>query len=475
MSPGNVLLIDDDAAFRFAMQKALRRGGFDVMEATDGESALRILASQDAPDVALLDLRMKGIDGLEVLRRRGAVRTRMIVLTGHGTVQAAVEAMRLGAFSFLEKPVDAELLRPLIKQAVAESRRAEVPADESHLPLVGVSEATAEVRKFIATVGPTDETVTIFGETGTGKEVVAQHIHLASLRRDAPFVAMNAACVPRELFESELFGHKRGAFTGASADRLGLFREAHGGTLFIDELAELPIESQAKLLRALETRLVRPVGDSKEHAVDVRIVAATNCDLWAEVQAGNFREDLYFRLQVFPVLLMPLRERTSDILPLAAHLLERLGYRQLTLSEDAQQALVEYHWPGNVRELLNVLRRAALFAEHDELRGDLMRRMIAASVFGHAAPRAMHVPISLSSAQATVPTEPAESTAARPSTPDGAEPGERTSLADVERAHIERVLRQMEGNVTRTATALGIDRRTLQRKLKTYGLGDETD
>jgi DNA-binding NtrC family response regulator len=475
MSPGHVLLIDDDAAFRFAMQKALRRGGFTVSEASDGEAALRRLADADVPDVALLDLRMKGLDGLEVLRRRGAVRTRVIVLTGHGTVQAAVEAMRLGAFSFLEKPVDADLLRPLIKQAVADSRRTEVASDDAHVPLVGLSQATAEVRRFIATVGPTDETVTIFGETGTGKEVVAQHIHLASLRRQAPFVALNAACVPRELFESELFGHKRGAFTGATADRLGLFREAHGGTLFIDELAELPIESQAKLLRALETRLVRPVGDGKEHAVDVRIVAATNCDLWAEVQAGNFREDLYFRLQVFPVLLLPLRERTEDILPLASHLLERLGYRQLTLSADAQQALQEYHWPGNVRELLNVLRRAALFADHDELRGDLMRRMIAASVFGHAAPKAMHVPISLSGAQATAPvSQPlAADTPRAPS--DDPDTGERTSLADVERAHIERVLRQMEGNVTRTATALGIDRRTLQRKLKTYGLDDDAD
>lgn len=475
MSTGNVLLIDDDAAFRFAMQKALRRAGFEVTEASDGESALTILAGSEVPDVALLDLRMRGIDGLEVLRRRGAVRTRMIVLTGHGTVQAAVEAMRLGAFSFLEKPVDAELLRPLIKQAVTESRRTEGPEGGRHVPLVGLSPATAEVRKFIATVGPTDETVTIFGETGTGKEVVAQHLHLASPRRSAPFVALNAACVPRELFESELFGHKRGAFTGATADRLGLFREAHGGTLFIDELAELPIESQAKLLRALETRLVRPVGDGKEHAVDVRIVAATNCDLWAEVQAGNFREDLYFRLQVFPVLLMPLRERPIDILPLAAHLLERLGYREVTLGPDAQQALVDYHWPGNVRELLNVLRRAALFAEENEIRGELMRRMISASVFGHAPPKAMHVPISLSSAQAAVAEVPAEPpTSPRPSSGEG-EGDQRTSLADVERAHIERVLRQMDGNVTRTATALGIDRRTLQRKLKTYGLDAATE
>jgi len=437
----SILIIDDDAAFRFAMAKALRRGGYAVSEASSGEEAVEILSNGSPPDVALLDLKMKGIGGLEVLRRCGAIPTSVIVMTGHGTVKAAVEAMRLGAFSFLEKPVDADMLRPLLRQALVERGRKEAGAPPEITPLIGVSRAMAEVREFVHTVAPTTDTVLIFGETGTGKEVVARQIHAQSDRAERPFVAMNAACVPRELFESELFGHKRGAFTGAQADRAGLFREADGGTLFIDELAELPLESQAKLLRAIETKTIRPVGESGETTVNVRIVAATNRDLWAETQAGRFREDLYFRLQVFPVLIRPLRERPEDVEPIAMHLLTRLGKNEITLDADGVAALEEYDWPGNVRELLNVLRRASLFAISDTIRGDLIRRMIAASVFGNA----------------------------RESTPPSRRTS-RTSLADVERDHIERVLGEMGGNITRAAAALGIDRRTLQRKLRAYGI-----
>lgn len=439
---GSVLIIDDDAAFRFAMAKALRRGGYAVSEAGSGEEAVGVLSNSAPPDVALLDLKMKGIDGLEVLRRCGSIPTSVIVLTGHGTVKAAVEAMRLGAFSFLEKPVDADVLKPLLRQALVESGRADVGGTSSTPPLVGVSPVMSEVREFIRTVAPTDETVLVFGETGTGKEVVARQIHAQSSRNEAPFVAMNAACVPRELFESELFGHKRGAFTGAHDDRRGLFREADGGTLFIDELAELPLESQAKLLRAIETKMIRRVGESGETEVDVRIVAATNRDLWEETQSGRFREDLYFRLQVFPVLVRPLRERPEDIEPLAAHLLARLGKSDLTLEPETLAALREYDWPGNVRELLNVLRRASLFTISSAVDADLTRRMIAASVFGNARESA-------------------------PPSPSGAA---RISLAEVERDHIERVLGEMEGNITRAAAALGIDRRTLQRKLRSYDL-----
>ncbi len=452
-SPGSVLIVDDDAAFRFAVGKALRRQRYEVEEAASGEEALPRLTSGSPPDAALLDLRMKGMDGLDLLRRRGACRTSIVVLTGHGTVQAAVEAMKLGAFSFLEKPVDAEVLGPILDQAIAESRKGGRRDRDMAPPLIGVGHAMQEVRRFIAMVGPTDETVTIYGETGTGKEVVARHIHLASARREGPFVAMNAACVPRELFESELFGHKRGAFTGATSDRLGLFREANSGTLFIDELAELPIDSQAKLLRALETRSIRPVGESREISIDVRIVAATNRDLWRETQEGRFREDLYFRLQVFPIVVPPLRDRLEDLAPLCQHLLTRLGPRVPRLSPEAAQALAAYDWPGNVRELLNVLRRASLFAEGQVVNDELVRRMIAASVFGH------------------VGIERGASPA--PNAPPATKPVSGASLAEVERAHIEKVLTAMGGNVTRTAVALGIDRRTLQRKLKTYGMSGE--
>ncbi len=438
---GSVLIIDDDAAFRFAMAKALRRGGYSVFEASSGEEAVEVLCNSSPPDVALLDLKMKGIGGLEVLRRCGSIQTNVIVLTGHGTVKAAVEAMQLGAFSFLEKPVDADMLQPLLRQALLERGAASAGDAGEPAPLIGVSAMMEEVRQFVRTVAPTNETVLVFGETGTGKEVVARQIHAQSGRSEGPFVAMNAACVPRELFESELFGHKRGAFTGAHSDRSGLFREADSGTLFIDELAELPLESQAKLLRAIETKMIRPVGESGEVEVDVRIVAATNRDLWAETRAGRFREDLYFRLQVFPVLVRPLRERPEDVEPLAGHLLQRLGKGEIALEPEALGALRDYDWPGNVRELLNVLRRAALFSISNKLGADLVRRMIAASVFG--------------SARESTPTTGSAS---------------QTNLAEMEREHIERVLQEMDGNITRAASALGIDRRTLQRKLRSYGI-----
>jgi DNA-binding NtrC family response regulator len=453
-----VLVIDDDAAFRFAMAKALGRSGFAVSDAASGEAALRVLCGPEPPDAALLDLRMGGIGGLEVLRRCSHTPTRIVVLTGHGSVEAAVEAMKLGAFSFLEKPVDAEVLRPLLSQAAAESRKASGDRQQIDVPpLVGESRAMAEVRSFVTRAGSSGDTVALYGETGTGKEVVARHLHLASPRARGPFVALNAACVQRELFESELFGHRKGAFTGATASHPGMFGEAQGGSLFIDEIAELPHDTQSKLLRALESGTIRPVGAVREVPTDVRIIAATNRDLWAEVKRGAFREDLYFRLQVLPLVLPPLRDRPDDIAALAQHLLERIG-SNVRIAEQALALMLQYEWPGNVRELLNVLRRAALFAEGPELDAGLMRRMLAASVFGHGVGAA---------------TPQSNPSASSPSVAPSVPPGGRTSLAMVEREHIERVLEQMEGNVTRAATALGIDRRTLQRKLKSFGLASE--
>jgi DNA-binding NtrC family response regulator len=439
--PVSVLVIDDDAAFRFAIVKALARRGFVMSEAASGEDALRVLRAPNPPDTALLDLRMGGVDGLEVLRRCQQTATRMVVLTGHGSVEAAVDAMKLGAFSFLEKPVDADVLAPLLVQAGAESRRSYgTRADIEVPPIVGQSRAIEEVRTFVRRAGPSKETVALYGETGTGKEVVARHLHAASLQATGPFVALNAACVQRELFESELFGHRKGAFTGATHHHAGMFGDADGGSLFIDEVAELPLDTQGKLLRALESGAIRPVGATREVVVNVRIIAATNRDLWAEVKRGGFREDLFFRLQVLPLLLPPLRARREDILPLARHMLDRIG-SSVALAEPAAALMTNYDWPGNVRELLNVMRRAVLFADGPEIDATLMRRMIAASVFSHGP-----LPDTVTDAQAL------------------------GSLAAVEREHVERVLQQADGNVTRAATALGIDRRTLQRKLKGYGL-----
>jgi two-component system nitrogen regulation response regulator GlnG len=382
----SVLIVDDDAAFRFAMAKALARRGFRVTEAESGEAALTELQLR-APQVGLLDLRMRGMDGLSVLRHARAVRTRFIVLTGHGSVAAAVDAMKLGAFSFLEKPVDAEVLAPLIAQAAADGDEAARKEDGLAPPIIGASTAMDEVRRFVARAAPSDETVALYGETGTGKEVVARHLHAGSRRSSGPLVAVNAACVQRELFESELFGHRKGAFTGAANNRDGLFVEAEGGTLFIDEVAELPLDCQAKLLRTLETRRFRPLGGSREEDSNVRIIAATNRDLWGEVKSGSFREDLFFRLQVLPIVLPALRDRREDIPLLARHLLDRIGAGQSAIDADAIVGMMAYNWPGNVRELLNVLRRSVLFADTPLIDGGLMRRMLAASVFGHAEQR----------------------------------------------------------------------------------------
>jgi len=460
-----VLVIDDDGAFRFAMAKALSRAGFTVTEAESGEAALPMLCGAEPPEAALLDLRMRGIGGLEVLKRAAHAPTRTVVLTGHGSVEAAVEAMKLGAFSFLEKPVDADVLGPLLAQAAEESRRLREKRSALDVPpLIGHSRAIDVVHEFIAKVGPTGETVALYGETGTGKEVVARHLHLASARANGPFVALNAACVQRELFESELFGHRKGAFTGATDHHKGLFGEAQGGTLFIDEVAELPMDTQAKLLRALESGMMRPVGAPREQPSDVRILAATNRDLWAETRKGNFREDLYFRLQVLPLLLPPLRDRREDVMPLARHLLGRIGSASVRIASDAESLLFSYDWPGNVRELLNVLRRAVLFAEGLELEAPLVRRMLAASVFGHGVSGTVEP-------QAALPN--VERSAERVSSTDDASGASTTNLAEVEKAHIKSVLARVDGNITRAAIALGIDRRTLQRKLKAYGLPAE--
>ncbi|MDH5671109.1 MAG: sigma-54 dependent transcriptional regulator [Myxococcales bacterium] len=448
-----VLVVDDDASFRFALSKALSRHGFEVAQAESGEAALRALERGSEPDAIVLDLRMGGLDGFEVLRRIANRQSRTVVLTGHGSVGAAVEAMKLGAFSFLEKPVDAELLAPLLRQAAAESRAARRGPQTQAPPLVGEGPALRELREFVARAASSDETVALYGETGTGKEVVARQLHAHSPRAQGPFVALNAACVQRELFESELFGHRRGAFTGATSNHEGLFVAAQGGSLFIDEIAELPQDTQAKLLRALENGTIRPLGTTREVEVDVRIIAATNRDLWAEVGVGNFREDLYFRLQVLPLLLPPLRDRLEDLRPLCQHLLERIGQADKRITEAAFGLMLAHDWPGNVRELLNVLRRATLFAEGSEIDEALMRRMLLASLSGHREVQTR--------APAAALQQDAQAEAAT------------RRLADVERAHIEQVLRQMDGNITRAASALGIDRRTLQRKLKAFGLAGQ--
>ncbi len=442
MSHPRILVADDDNAFRLAMSKALGRMGFPVQEAASGAAAVEALRAGGS-DVALLDLQLGDLDGLEVLRQSRGTRTRVIVVTGHGTIAAAVEALRLGAVNFVQKPVDAPALVPLLEDAVAQQID-----DGDDLGLSGTSAALERVRELIRRAGPTDETVLITGESGTGKELVARALHASSTRAKRAFVAFNCAQAHRELFDAELFGYVKGAFTGASNDRLGLFREADGGTLFLDEVGELPEGAQAKLLRALETRTVRPVGGAREEPVNVRVVAATNRDLAEEVRQGRFREDLFYRLHVLSIGVPPLRQRKEDLAPTARSLLVRCcgGSRQVSLDDTAIAELERYDWPGNVRELVNVLKRAAIFCTGAALTADDIREAVGASIFNHPEARAVARPAAAS-----------------------VDAGNEVTLSDLEKQHILGTFERLGGNVTRVAQALGIDRRTLQRKLKGYG------
>ena len=460
MNKPRILVADDDHAFRLAMSKALGRLGFPIDEASSGEEAVAALKAGRA-DVALLDLQLGDMDGLEVLRRCTGTPTRVIVVTGHGTIAAAVDAMRLGAVNFIQKPVDAPALLPLLEDAAA-STHGRATSEAAELGMAGASAGLERTREKIRRAGPTDETVLVTGESGAGKELIARALHHESRRAKGPFVAINCAQAHRDLFDAELFGHVRGAFTGATHDKPGLFREAAGGTLFLDEIGELPLPAQAKLLRVLETRTVRPVGGSREEPIDVRVVAATNRDLATEVREGHFREDLFFRLNVLSIEVPPLRRRKEDIVPIARHLLGLMSKdreRPLVLGPEAAAELESYDWPGNVRELANVLKRAAIFNRGDLLLPEEIRESIGASIFGHPEARAARA------REAAASPPPPIGTAAVALPADASE----LTLSDLERRHILDTFERMGGNVTKAAQALGIDRRTLQRKLKGFG------
>jgi two-component system response regulator FlrC len=444
-----ILVVDDEDGIRAFLAEALEHDGHEVTTAASGDEALRLTAAS-AFHVVLTDLRMPGVDGMTVVRRLRAEQpdTEVIVLTAHGTVATAVDAMKLGVFDYLQKPVSSLVeLRLLVARAV--ERRALVSArdraalDVDAPPLTWGDPTMAPVVAAIQRVAPTAATVLLVGESGTGKEVAARAIHQGSTRAAGPFVAVNCAALAETLLESELFGHEKGAFTGATERRRGRIELADGGTFFLDEVGELRLELQAKLLRALQERHLERVGSSRSIAVDVRWIAATNRDLHAMMRAGTFREDLYHRLAVFPIALPPLRARRADIAPLAATLLARacreLKRPALRLGDEARAALVAADWPGNVRELANVLERAAILCDRDEVGvGDLWLDV----------------------------TVPSASPAA---TPARVEP-ELATLAEQERVAIERALALHGGHRRRAAEHLGIGLRTLYDKLKKYGM-----
>ncbi|HEX9942764.1 MAG TPA: sigma-54 dependent transcriptional regulator [Thermoanaerobaculia bacterium] len=382
MSSGRILIVEDRDSLRRMLERALGQEGYEVAAAADGRAGIRLLEERPF-DLVLTDLKLPDVSGLEVLAasRTAQPRVPVVVLTGYGTVGTAVEAMKLGAYDFLEKPLEIDDLSRLIERAIGERDEAAVFRVAGAPPIVGAHPRLRAAIRLLQRVGPTESTVLLTGESGTGKELFARAIHALSPRRGGPCVALNCAAIPESLIENELFGHEKGAFTGADRRQPGRFELAQGGTLFLDEIGELPPGVQGKVLRALEERTFERVGGGRTMRADVRLVAATNRDLAAMVESGEFRSDLFFRLNVFPIELPPLRERASDVPLLAHHLLEEIARRHRVeppprLEEGAAELLAGEPWPGNVRELANVLERAVILTEGPAIRVSDLRPLL---------------------------------------------------------------------------------------------------
>jgi len=449
-----ILIVDDEPSIRKVLSVQLRRLGHEVIAVDDGAAAIATL-QQEAVHVVVSDLRMPQVDGLELLRWACEHQPGLpvILITAHGTVDTAVEALKQGAFDYVTKPFDQQDLQRIIAKAIAtETRNTQrlQPSGVGRFDIVGQTQRMRDVFALVERVAPSPTTVLITGESGTGKELVARAIHGQSERAEAPFIQINCGAIPDNLFEAELFGYQRGAFTGAIADKPGRFQLAEGGTLFLDEVGELPLDMQVKLLRALQERQVDPVGGLRPVAIDVRLVAATNIDLARAVDEGRFRRDLFYRLNVIPVRLPALRERVDDIPLLVEHFLRRFNQRLATsvqrVDPAAMAVLLEHDWPGNIRELENLMERLVLLADGDTIGVIDLPDLRGAPEIG----------------------------ADDHDDLDGLGLKEyvRVHTAKLERQRIRRVLSAEEGNVTRAARRLGISRKSLQTKMKDYGLRD---
>jgi two-component system, NtrC family, response regulator HydG len=445
-APAHILVIDDDKAMRDACFQILSRQGYRVELAASAKQGLSLLERLSF-DTILLDLVMPDLDGLEALKKIRALDpdVEVIIITGYGTIQSAVESIKAGAFHFLSKPFVPDDLRNLVSRALGKRRldlenlylRQELKIKDERNTLVYESESMIRIMDMITRVAPTDSTVLITGESGTGKGLVARKIHQLSQRARRPFITVDCGTLVETLFESELFGHVKGSFTGADANKIGKFELAQNGTLFFDEISNIGLEVQAKLLRAVEERKISKVGSHRVITVDVRIIAATNTDLTKAIKDGTFREDLFYRLNVVLIQMPPLRERKSDIPLLVQHFLEkynsRLRKEMRGISPDALDLLVRHDWPGNVRELENTMERLLVLSPGPYL-------------------------------------EPADLVFAGTVLTTGAEAADRTSLKDLERNHIIQTLQRCDGHKSETARALGIDRKNLREKLKRYDL-----
>ncbi len=443
-----VLLIDDDPSLRRVIEYTLEQGGYRVLAAASGEEGLDLF-EREHPEVVITDIQMPGLSGYDVLARVKAdcPEAVVIVITAHGTVEKAVEAMKKGAFDYLTKPFSRDELRITVDRGLAflglraenERLRRELNDRTDFSHVVGVSDAMQQVFETVRRVAASEATVLLEGESGTGKELIARAIHHGSERRAGPFVAINCAAIPAELLESELFGHLKGAFTGAVKDRVGKFARAEGGTLFLDEIGELAPEIQPKLLRALQEREIEPVGGTTRK-IDVRVVAATNRDLDAAMAAGTFREDLYYRLAVVTVRLPSLRERREDIPLLIRHFSGRQGAPEVEFSPTAMTAMSSYDWPGNVRELENAVEQALILHRGPQVETEDLPRKVRSGL--RAAPGGI---LNL--------------------------PEEGYSLEQLEREAIGEALRRCAGNQTRAAAFLRIPRHILVYRMEKFGLG----
>lgn len=456
-----ILLVEDKESLAMMLEEALRGDGSEVQRVADAPEAMRRIRAGETYAVVLTDLRLPSGDGIEILRevKRIDHETPVIVMTAYGTIEAAVEAMRLGAFDFIEKPVDLDRLSFLLRRCQEHRalrtenlllkeefrRKLGVPT------IIGESDAIREVSIQVQKVAPTDSTVLLLGESGTGKELFARAIHQLSPRRERPFVALNCAAIPETLLENELFGHEKGAYTGASSRQMGKFELADGGTIFLDEIGDLPFSLQSKILRVLQEKTFERIGGNRTTRVDVRVVCATNQDLQRAVTEGRFRDDLFYRIHVFPVVIPPLRSRRADVGPLVDHFLERfrreMGRPQLRITDRARELLAEYSWPGNVRELENCIERAAILCDANTI--DAADLIITPSSRDESLRELVDFSGSLNEVSARV-------------------------VALAEKAKIADVLRDTP-NRQKAAEQLGINYRTLLNKIKEYGLADREE
>jgi len=448
-----ILVIDDDEAIRDSLELVLRFEHHDVRLAGDGEAGLQVLEEDPAIELAFLDIKMPGQDGLEVLEEIGRRRpdVTVVMISGHGTIETALEATRRGAFDFLQKPLDRDRVLLTVRNAhqvrrlSGENRALRERLSKVSREMVGGSAPLEAVRDLIKRVAPTSARVLIMGENGSGKELVARLIHDLSDRAGGPFVDVNCAAIPADLLESELFGHEKGSFTGATEMRRGKFEQADGGTLFLDEIADMSLDAQAKVLRVIEEQRVQRVGGSRPIPVDVRLVAATNKDLRQESEAGRFREDLYYRLNVVPIVVPPLRDRVGDVSVLAATFLSQsasaMGRKALELGEGARGWLERQAWPGNVRQLRNLMERCAILLDGPKIEVKDLERLSGPVATPAAAPDVFREARTFE---------------------------EFKELA--EKLFLQQRLQDNEWNVKRTAESLGMQRSHLYKKMERYGL-----